>query len=91
MKPTLTDVLAAIPRAAGPWSNYIIDRLQRDHARRVALGGTGHPPSAALVLRRLKKLETMGHVTRSQFTNGYYGYRWDITDAGHAALPKVGA
>lgn len=91
MKPTAIEVLAAIPRAAGPWSNYIIDQLQRDHNKRVAAGGAGHPPSSALVLRRLKKLQTMGLVTRSQFTNGYYGYRWDITGAGLAALAKAGA
>lgn len=55
-------------------------------AAAVRAGAKGHPPTAALVLRRLKQLAQDGLVTQSKYTNGNYGYRWDITEAGRRAI-----
>ena len=86
---TKADVLGAIPRAAHPSSNYIIDQIHRDYRARVASGWKGHPPRSSIILTRLKQLEADGLLTRSQLTSGYYGYTWGLTDAGKAAIANL--
>jgi hypothetical protein len=88
-KLTKSDVLTAVAKAVRPDSIYIIDQVQRQHDAAVRAGGSGHAPTSALVLRRLKALAADGLLMQSAGTNGYYGYRWDITDAGRAALAEA--
>jgi len=83
-------VLLAVDRAISPDSNYINDQVQRMHAAHVRSGGKGFPPRTDLVLARLNALVADGKLTKSKFTNGYYGYSWSITDAGRSALAKEG-
>lgn len=85
-KLTKDEVLMAVSKAFSPDSIYIIDQVQRQHAEAVRAGAIGHAPSNALVLRRLKALAVDGLLLQSDGTNGYYGYRWDITAAGRTAL-----
>lgn len=90
-KLTKLEVLVAVDRAISPWSNYIGDQVHRAHKARVESGGVGHSPTAALILRRLNELASDGMLLKSKFTQGYYGYRWDITPAGRSLLsPKGG-
>ena len=79
-------VLQAVSRAISPDSNYIGDQVSRMHRAHVSAGGIGYPPRTSLVLSRLNALAADGLLNKSDFTNGYYGYRWDITPAGRAAL-----
>lgn len=88
-KLTKEDVLAAVKKACSPDSIYIIDEVQRAHDRAVRAGAIGRAPTSALVLRRLKALAADGMLVQSSSTNGYYGYRWDITEAGLAALREA--
>lgn len=74
---TREEVLKAIPRANHPMSIYIADQIWRD--RKI-------PVKAPILLRRLKQLESDGLVTRSRFPTGYYGYLWELTEAGRAFL-----
>ncbi len=83
---TCDDVLLAVSKAVSPDSIYIINEVQKMHAKAVAAGAVGHAPTSALVLRRLKTLAGHGLLVQSKFTNGYYGYRWDMTDAGRKFL-----
>lgn len=78
----LTDmeVLQAVANAVAPWSNYIGDEVRRKR-------NFGHPVPAARILRRLRKLAKDGLVEqRSKVPDGYYGFYWQLTDAGIAAL-----
>lgn len=88
---TLSDmqVLRAVARACSPLSAYIGDELMRDHMQHITNGGRGHPPTTARILRRLRALAANGLLKQSDFPKGYYGYRWDLTDAGRAALREV--
>lgn len=85
-KLTKEDVLLAVRSACSPDSAYINDEVQKMHRAHVASGGTGHAPRVSLVLSRLNALAADGLLEKSQFTNGYYGYRWTITPAGRLAL-----
>ena len=80
MKLTDEQVLAAIPRAAAPWSGYIAAELDREHRANVAAGGTGHPPRRATILARLRSLERKGLVECVGGPNGYYGYTWRVIE-----------
>ena len=79
-------VLVAVSRAVSPDSNYIGDQVSRIHRAHVSAGGIGYPPRTSLVLSRLNALAADGLLNKSAFTNGYYGYRWEFTPAGRAAL-----
>lgn len=83
------DVLAAVKKACSPYSMYIIDEVRRTHDQAVMAGATGHVPKSALVLRRLKELAADGVLVQSSCANGYYGYRWEITESGRAALKEA--
>lgn len=79
-------VLRCVTRAVSPYSTYINDEVRREHSRHVAAGGTGHVPRTSLVLRRLRSLAAKGFLEESRFADGYYGYKWTITEAGREAL-----
>lgn len=81
-----TVVLNAVRSACSPWSVYINDQVQRWHAK----NGTGHPPTAALVLRRLRSLVDDGYLKQSTLRKGSYGFKWTITEAGKDALHFAG-
>lgn len=83
---TCDEALLAVSKAVSPDSIYILDEVRKMHAKAVAAGAIGHAPTRALVLRRLKTLASNGLLTQSATTNGYYGYRWDITEAGRKFL-----
>ena len=85
---TKEDVLRAVAAAVAPWSNYIGQEVQTAHRKAIEAGGRGHAPRVSLILRRLNQLAEEGLLLKSTFTNGYYGYRWDLTPAGHAALKE---
>ncbi len=85
-----TVVLNAVRTAVSPWSAYVNDEVQRWHAKNVRNGGTGHPPTSQLILRRLRSLVADGCLTQSPLRRGYYGFRWTITDAGKTALYFAG-
>lgn len=88
MKLTETEVLVAVSKAIRPWSAYIIDVIDRQHAALIRAGGKGFAPRRSLVLARLKKLASYGYLERSHGTNGYYGYHWKITEVGRRALEQ---
>lgn len=88
MKPSKLDVLRAVTTACSPRSAYINDQIQRWHAQMVAKGHSGHPPTSAFVLRRLRECVKEGWLEQSRFTDGAYGYTWTITDAGRARLER---
>lgn len=88
MKPSKIDVLRAVTTAVQPRSAYINDEMQRWHREMVARGHTGHGPSSAFVLRRLRECVAEGWLEQSQFPDGMYGYTWTITDAGRARLER---
>lgn len=52
------------------------------------MGATGHPPTRGLILRRLRQLEQRGLLTCVGGPDGYYGFEWLITEAGHEVLAK---
>lgn len=81
-----TIVLKCVRDAISRQSNYVNDQVQRWHAK----NGTGHAPSAQLVLRRLKRLEADGMLTRSRSSKGSYGFTWTITDKGRTELYFAG-
>ena len=83
---TKDTVLHAVDEAIAPFSAYINDVVQRKHARSIRAGGTGHSPTAALVLRRLRQLEADGLVKCIGGPRGLYGFSWRITEAGRRAL-----
>ncbi|QIG68664.1 hypothetical protein EVB67_014 [Rhizobium phage RHph_TM3_3_14B] len=83
---TCEDTLLAVSKAVSPDSIYIINEVHRMHRKAVAAGAVGHAPTSALVLRRLKTLASHGLLVQSKSTNGYYGYRWEMTDAGRKHL-----
>ena len=85
---TKEEVLRAVASAKEPNSYRINEEIARAHARRVRAGGGGHTPRTDLVLRRLRSLERDGLLKASAFSYGYYGYGWDITEAGRAALAQ---
>jgi len=86
VKLTKDEVLRCVGAACAPWSNYIGDEVDRWHRRQVQVGGTGHNPTRALILRRLNQLAEDGLLEKSSFINGYYGYKWTLTPSGRAAL-----
>lgn len=88
-KPTDLEVLACVASACAPYSAYINDEVAKLHRARVASGGTGYTPSSALVLRRLRTLTSRGFVRSDHTPIGLYGYRWEITPAGRAALAEA--
>lgn len=79
-------VLLAAKRAVSPDSAYINDEVQKMHRDHVYGGGKSFPPRTSLVLARLNALAADGVLEKSRFTNGYYGYRWTITEASRKAL-----
>lgn len=83
------DALRAVRSACAPYSAYIADELRRLHARRVADGRTGYPPTASRVLRWLRSLEREKLVEASSVPDGYYGYKWCPTAAGEARLVEL--
>lgn len=89
MRLTTLEVLEAIPKAAAPWSGYIADQIIRSHNARVRAGGVGHPPRVSLILSRLRDLEGRGLIKCTGGPKGYYGYIWEITDAGRLALAEA--
>jgi len=80
MDVTCDETLLAVSRACSPDSVYIIQEVER------SFGVSGGNQIRKLIRRRLQTLADEGLLIRSQFTNGYYGYRWDITDAGRKFL-----
>ncbi len=89
-KLTEHEVLVALDKAVSPASAYVIDELNQTHHARIKAGGTGFPPSRGLVLRRLRSLESGGKIECRGGPDGYYGYKWRITDTGRAALQEAG-
>ena len=85
---TKEEVLWAVASAKEPNSYRINEEIARAHARRIRAGGVGHTPRTDLVLRRLRALERDGLLKSSAYSYGYYGYGWDITPAGLAALAQ---
>ncbi len=79
-------VLRAVKTACSPKSAYIADELRRRQREHVEKGGTGHPPTASQVKRALEKLTHDGFLTKSRFSEGYYGFTWTFTKAGMDAL-----
>lgn len=76
-RPTALDILVVMhSRPALQYSVYIADEVRR----------SGTPVSQSKCLRRLRELESLGYVERSQFTLGYYGYKWTVTAAGTARM-----
>lgn len=90
MKLAKESVLEAVAKAISPWSIYIGEEVNKAHRASVAAGNKGHPPKAALILRRLNQLAESGLLEKSTLTNGYYGYQWTITPAGRGALARMG-
>jgi len=85
---TNEEVLRAVASAKERNSYRINEEIAWAHARRVSDGGKGNPPQTDLVLRRLRSLERDGLLKSSAYPYGYYGYGWDITEAGRAALAQ---
>lgn len=83
-------VLIATKNACSPDSAYINDEVQKLHRSHIKSGGSGFAPRTDLVLARLNALAADGLLTKSRLTNGYYGYRWEFTTAGLAALQALG-
>ncbi len=79
-------VLRCVRKAVAPKSAYIGDELRKAQREHVRNGGTGHPPTSAQVKRALEKLAHDGFLTRSRFSEGYYGFTWILTQAGKDAL-----
>lgn len=88
---TLSDmqVLRAAANAVALYSSFIGDELIRDYKQHVAAGGSGLPPTRAKILRHLRRLAAKGLLKQSELPIGYYGYGWDLTDAGRAALREA--
>lgn len=86
MKLTKAQVLKAVSTAVLPRSGYINDEIHKAHQAHVAAGGIGHPPTTALVLRRLRALERDGLISCVGGPDGFYGFEWTITEAGRRAL-----
>ena len=90
MKLSKDDVLWAVDAAVAPSTGYIHDRVCQRHRARVASGDIPlhdfELPTVAMLLRRLKALAADGMLTRSTSARGIYGYGWEFTDAGRAAL-----
>lgn len=82
-------VLLAVANACSPDSAYINDEVSKMHRAHVRSGGKGFPPRTSLVLARLNSLAADGLLTKSRFTNGYYGYHWGFTPAGRATLTAI--
>lgn len=80
--------LLAVSQAISPDSAYINDQVAKMHRAHIAAGGKGFNPRTDLVLSRLNALAKDGMLTKSMFPNGYYGYRWTITDVGRQALSE---
>ncbi|MEL4071715.1 hypothetical protein WKW50_16340 [Ochrobactrum sp. GPK 3] len=74
-------VLRCAKKAVRPRSIYINDEVRREHSAHVAAGGTGHSPRTDLVLRRLRSLAAKGFLKPSSFTDGHYGYEWEIRES----------
>ena len=85
---TKEEVLRAVASAKEPNSYRINEEIALAHDASVRAGGKGYPPRTDLVLRRLRSLERDGLLKASAFSCGYYGYGWDITPAGRAALAQ---
>lgn len=87
---TEEDVLLAVKQAAAPRSGYIGDVIQRRHAF-AARGGAiaGHPPTRAIILRRLRSLEKSGLLKCIGGPDGMYGFEWSITKAGHMVISEM--
>ena len=79
-------VLRAVRRAVLPYSLYIGDEIGRNHAEYVRRGGKGHPPTRAMILRCLRRLEKDGYLTTARVPRGYYGFEWHITEFGLSLL-----
>ncbi|ESY42058.1 hypothetical protein X747_14905 [Mesorhizobium sp. LNJC384A00] len=90
MKLTRTAALQAVKDAVRPRSAYINDQVHRQHGQHVRNGGTGHPPTNAVILRRLRSLQSDGLLECIGGPDGYYGFEWRITDLGQAALETGG-
>lgn len=69
-------LLQAVQRAVSPYSLYIMDVVHR----------TDPLVTRAKILRHLKILAEEGLLKQSDFTTGYYGYKWEITKAGRDLL-----
>jgi hypothetical protein len=85
-KLTEQEVLIALDKACSPASAYVIDELNQAHHARIKAGGTGFPPHRGVVLNRLRSLERSGKIECRGGPDGYYGYKWRITDAGRVVL-----
>ena len=85
------DVLIAAKKAISCKSAYIGDEVNRIHAARVRAGGSGHAPQSGLVLRRLRQLCRDGMMECTGGPDGFYGFSWSITPAGHAKLSEIGS
>lgn len=86
MKPARAAVLQAVKDAIVPRSLYIHDQMRLQHGQHVLNGGKGHPPTNAVILRRLRSLQADGLLECIGGPDGYYGFEWRITDLGQAAL-----
>lgn len=89
-KLTKAQVLKAVSTAVRPRSVYINNEVHQAHWAHVVAGGIGHPPTAALILRRLRALEIDGLVECVGGPDGIYGFEWSITAAGRLALEAEG-
>lgn len=79
---TPLDMLIYVRAAVSPWSTYVLDKVNRGLTRRV---------SAGRVLRALRRCEQAGFIKCTAGPNGYYGFRWEITDQGREALNQLDA
>jgi hypothetical protein len=82
-------VLKAVVSACSAYSAYINDEVLIMHRAHIKGGGMGSPPRTSLVLSRLNALAADGLLEKSEFTTGYYGYRWSLTETGRKALAEV--
>ena len=87
--PTRLDVLKVVKSACRPYSIYIGDQLLSDHY------GTRFPPAGArrptnaVIRNRLLGLVSRDLLVCCGHVGGSYGYRWEITAKGAAALEAV--
>ncbi|TPI86391.1 hypothetical protein [Mesorhizobium sp. B2-8-9] len=86
---TEAQVLLAVKQACAPRSAYIGDVLYRRYADAVRNGAAGYLPTRARILRRLRSLEKSGLIACVGGPDGFYGYEWRITKAGHLALAEI--